>query len=175
MRPESRWPALLLFVTAAVAIPAGLRAQMALVGHGQGGVSVDIDDQDAASGAGFSFLTGLGIRLRTVEFGGEFGHHMLGRDRKAKQYGGWLRVFAPGRGGVRAFLVVGVANYRYSPATGSRTQAMGGSIGPGVLFPLGDPRAGVFLEARFHSGFDRLGVIASQEFLSLTAGLRLGL
>ena len=173
--PVRRSLSLVVLALLLAAFAGGLGAQVPLVVHGLGGIAVDIDDQDAASGAGFSLLTGVGIRLRTLEFGGEFGHQSLGDDRKAKQYGGWLRVFAPGRGGLRAYLVAGIANYRYSPATGSRSQAMGGSIGPGLLLRLGDPRAALLLEARFHSGFDRLGVIASQEFLTVSAGLRLGL
>lgn len=176
MRPDRAAASLRsLTLVLGIAIGGPLRAQVPLVIHGQAGIAVDVDDQDGASGAGFSGLTGIGVRIRTLEFGGEVGQHSLGRDRKAKQYGAWLRAFASGRGRVRAYLVAGLANYRYSPSNGNRTQAIGGSIGPGALFLLGDAPVGVLLEARFHSGFDRLGVIASQEFLTLSAGLRIGL
>jgi hypothetical protein len=165
---------LLLFgVLLAGTAPLALTAQVAFVAHGLGSVSVDVDDQDAASGAGFGFMAGAGIRLRNLEFGGEYGQHGLGDDRKAKQYGGWIRVFATGPSRVRLFLVAGIADYRYSPASGSRSRSVGGSVGPGVIIPLGSARTSLLLEARFHSGFDRLGVISSQEFLSISAGVRL--
>lgn len=163
----------LVVLLCAATAPLALRAQVQFVAHGLGSVSVDVDDQDATSGAGFGFMAGAGIRLRNLEFGGEYGQHGLGDDRKAKQYGGWIRVFATGQSRVRLFLVAGIADYRYSPASGSRSHSVGGSIGPGVIIPLGSPRTSLLLEARFHSGFDRLGVISSQEFLSISAGVRL--
>lgn len=169
--PRRMLPLVVLLFAATA--PLTLRAQVQFVAHGLGSVSVDVDDQDAASGAGFGFMAGAGIRLRNLEFGGEYGQHGLGEDRKAKQYGGWIRVFATGPSRVRLFLVAGIADYRYSPASGSRSHSVGGSIGPGVLIPLGSARTSIMLEARFHSGFDRLGVIASQEFLSISAGVRL--
>src|SRR5690606_34272467 len=79
MRPDAarRMLPLVVLLCAATA-PLTLRGQVQFVAHGLGSVSIDVDDQDATSGAGFGFMTGAGIRLRNLEFGGEYGQHGLG-------------------------------------------------------------------------------------------------
>jgi hypothetical protein len=155
--------------------PRALHAQVPVFVTGSAGGAVDIDQTDPVTGGGFAFLSGVGLRFARVMFGAEFGQHSLGHDRKAKQYGGFLRLPAVTRGRVRPYLVAGVADYRYSPATGRRSQALGGSIGPGIAFSLLSPHAFVNLETRFHTAFDQIGAISSQDFVAITLGLDLGL
>jgi hypothetical protein len=172
-RPGPLRPALAVVFFAVLA--PRLEAQVPLFVTGSGGASFDVDDRDPQTGGGLGFLAGIGVRLPRIAFGAEFGQHSLGQDRKAKQYGAFLRAPALSGGRVRPYLVAGVADYRYSPAVGNRTSALGGSIGPGLMFSLLSNQASVVLEARYHASFDRIGTISSQEFVSITLGLDLGL
>lgn len=155
--------------------PGRAAAQIPLFVTGAVGGSFDIDDRDPLSGGGFAYLTGIGLRFPRVAFGAEFGQHALGGDRKARQYGGFTRFPATSGGRVRPFFVAGLADYRYSPAAGRRSHALGGSVGPGLAIALLSDRASVQLEARFRASFDRIAAISSQEFLSIMMGLEVGL
>jgi opacity protein-like surface antigen len=135
------------------------------------GASFDVDERDPAHGGGFAFLTGVGLHFRRVAFGAEFGHHALGGDRKAKQYGAFLRLAATSGRRINPYVIVGVAGYRYSPATGTRTQTVGGSLGPGLGFSLIVPNVRIVLEGRYHTSLDRIGTISSQEFMAVALGL----
>jgi hypothetical protein len=158
-----------------ILLPRPGAAQLPLFVSGAVGGSYDIDDRDPETGGGFGFLTGVGLRFKQVAFGAEFGQHALGGDRKARQYGAFVRLPASSGGPVRPYLVAGVADYRYSPSTGSKRHALGGSVGPGATFALGSWHASAILEARFHSSFDQLAAVSSQEFLSVMVGLQLAL
>jgi hypothetical protein len=72
---------------------------------------------------------------------------------------------------VEPYLLLGLGVYRYSPATGSRSHAVGGSVGPGLAFTIARSRARVLFESRFHSALDRIGTIAGEEFVTVAAGL----
>jgi len=148
-----------------------IAAQLPVFLVGSAGASFDVDERDPVSGGGFAFLTGVGLRFHRVALGGEFGQHALGGDRKAKQYGAFLRLAATEARRVEPYLLLGVADYQYGPATGTRTRALGASVGPGVTFALLDPRIRVLLEGRFHTSLDRIGTISSQEFMSVALGL----
>lgn len=162
-----------LVVLAALVSLAPLRApaQVPLEITGTAGATFDVDDRDPESGGGFSFLTGIGLRLPRLTLGAEFGQHTVGNDRKAKQYGAFVRVPATTEGRVRPYFVLGIADYRYSPAFGGRTHAIGGSVGPGLRLSVVPSRIHLLLEARFHTSFDGIGTISSQEYLGVSAGL----
>ncbi|MBK7714781.1 MAG: hypothetical protein IPI38_05095 [Gemmatimonadetes bacterium] len=158
-----------------LAVPAGASAQVPLVASGMAGVSFDLDDRDPVSGGGFSFLTQVGVALSRIEFGAEVGQHQLGSDRKASQYGAFLRFTAPALRRAVPYLVAGLAQYRYSPAGSGTSHALGGSLGPGVRLRLDEAHLSLLLEARFHTSFERMRVISSQDFIAVSAGLRLAL
>ena len=155
-------------------LPAGVCAQVPLFVTGSAGAAIDIDQTDPVTGGGFAFLAGIGLRYPRFSFGAEFAQHSLGHDRKAKQYGVFGRLPAVTAGAVRPYLVIGVADYRYSPTSGRRTHALGGSLGPGVAFRVLSQRVGIVIETRFHSSFDQIGTISSQDFVGITVGLDLG-
>ncbi len=166
---------LALLVGLAFAAPETAVAQLPLVASGMAGVSFDINDDDPVSGAGFSFLAEVGLAYSRIEFGAEAGQHNLGRDRKARQYGAFVRFTAPALRRVVPYLVAGLAQYRFSPAGSGSSHALGGSLGPGVRFGLDQAHLALLLEARFHTSFERARVISSQDFVSVSAGLRLAL
>jgi hypothetical protein len=145
--------------------------QVAVVLTGVAGASFDIDDRDPETGGGFSFLTGIGLRLSRISFGAEFGQHAVGQDRKAKQYGVFLRLPATTGGRVEPYFVLGVADYRYSPAAGGKSHSPGGSVGPGVLLNVASSPVRVLFEVRFHTSFDRISTISSQDYVAVGAGL----
>lgn len=169
-----RWFLTLALVPLAVeASP--LAAQLPVFVIGSAGASFDVDERDPVGGGGFAFVTGAGLRFRRIAFGAEFGQHTLGGDRKARQYGAFLRLAATSGRRIDPYFVLGVADYRYSPATGTRTRAMGGSLGPGVGLALIDPNVRVVLEGRYHTSLDRIGTISSQEFVAVSLGIELRL
>jgi hypothetical protein len=147
--------------------------QVAVIATGAAGASFDIDDRDPETGGGFSFLTGFGLRLSRVSFGAEFGQHAVGQDRKAKQYGVFVRLPATTGGRAEPYFVLGVADYRYSPAAGGKTHSLGGSVGPGVFVNVARSPVRVLFEARFHTSFDRISTISSQDYVAISAGLGL--
>ncbi len=151
--------------------PLPAAGQVPVVVTGAAGATFDIDDRDPESGGGFSVLTGIGLRLSRLTIGAEFGRHSVGNDRKARQYGAFVRLPARTSGRVRPYFVLGLADYRYSPAFGGKTHAIGGSVGPGVLLSVASSHVHLLLEARFHTSFDRIGTISSQEYLGITAGV----
>jgi hypothetical protein len=162
-------------VAALLILPWRATAQIPLFVTGSVGASYDVDDRDPRAGGGFAYLTGVGLWFPRVAFGAEFGQHALGGDRKTKQYGAFVRFPATSGGRVRPFFVAGLADYRYTPASGGKSHALGANVGPGVTVALASERASLLLEARFHASFDRIAAISSQEFLSIMLGLQLGL
>jgi hypothetical protein len=168
--------AAVLALAGLTALPARARAQVPLFAAAMAGGAFNTDDNSpAGSGAGLAFQADLGLRLARVQFGAEFAQHTIGNDLKTRIYGGFVRVPSMGNGPVRAYLVAGLASYRFSPSGGRSSSTIGGSLGPGVSFQLGDPRVAVLLEARFHSSFSNLPRINTQQFVSIAGGLRLGL
>lgn len=147
--------------------------QVAVVVTGAAGASFDIDDRDPETGGGFSFLTGVGLRVSRISFGAEFGQHAVGQDRKAKQYGAFVRLPATSGGRVEPYFILGVADYRYSPSAGGKTRSLGGSVGPGVFLNVASSPVHVLFEARFHTSFDRISTISSQDYVAVSAGLGL--
>ena len=171
-RPDCRLLASLLLC---LLVPAGLRAQVGVAATGLAGVSFDIDDRDPVTGGGVAGIADLGVVLREIEFGAEFGDHGLGHGRGARQYGAYARFWPPVRGRAAPYLVVGLASYHYYPVPGNHSHAFGGSLGGGVRFPILGSRAGTLVEVRFHSSFDRIRLLSTQEFISGMLGLRLDL
>lgn len=168
--PELR--RLLLPLLLLLMAPAGLSAQVGFAVTGLAGASFDIDDRDPVTGGGLAGIGDLGVVLREVEFGGEFGEHGLGHGRTARQIGAYARFWPPVSGRAQPFLVIGLASYRYDPAPGNRSHAAGGSLGGGVQFPLLGQRIGSLVEVRFHSSFDRIRLLSTQDFISVMLGLR---
>jgi hypothetical protein len=106
--------------------------------------------------------------------GGEFAQHQIGGDFKSRIYGGFLRLPSYlGESAIQIYLVVGLGAYQFVPAAGKSSTTGGGSLGPGVSFPLGRSPFAFDVEARFHSTFDQLPRINSQQFFSATGGLEL--
>jgi hypothetical protein len=75
---------------------------------------------------------------------------------------------------IEPYLTIGLGLYRYTPGSGARARAVGGSLGPGIAFALGQARVRLLLEGRFHTALDKIGTIASQDFFGIAAGLELG-
>jgi hypothetical protein len=150
-----------------------VRAQRPFI-SGLAGAAFDLDQATPGAGGGFSLLSQVGLRLRGVVFGAEFGRHLRGGDRKARQYGAFVRVPATVSRWIEPYLTIGLGLYRYAPGSGTRARAIGGSLGPGIAFTLGQARARLLLEGRFHTALDKIGTIASQDFFGIGAGLELG-
>lgn len=161
-----------LLVLLPLLVVSGLRAQVPLFVSGAGGLSIDVGDDSRTSGtgAGIGWQAEVGVRLKRAEFGGEVGDHRLGNDRKARTYGGFLRIPAGELARFRPYVVLAVGAYQYSPAPGGNSTHLGGSGGPGARFLLGN-RAGFLLEARFHTTFDKVTSIQAQDFIAVLAGL----
>ncbi len=156
-----------------VAAPAA--AQLPVFAAGQAGASFDVGSDRPNAGAGFAWQGAVGVRLPRVAFGGEYGRYTLGGGRRARVVGGFLRLVAITSGKVRPYFVVGFADYRYSPTAAGKAHALGASVGPGLVIPLGGRHAGVLFEVRYHSGFEQISNISHPEFVSVGAGLELGL
>jgi hypothetical protein len=165
-----RWSA--ATALALLTLPAApLEAQVPAFVTGSAGASFDVDERDPVSGGGFAFLTEVGLRFRRVAVGAEFGRHTLGGDRKARQYGAFARLAANVGRRFEPYLVVGLADYRYSPPAGAGARAFGGSLGLGVGLVLIDPNVRLVLEGRYHSSLEGVGTISSQEFMVVSLGL----
>lgn len=149
------------------------RAQPFLLGTA--GLAADLNEQDGASGADFGTTVGVGFRVRTLSFGGEWSELRYGSDRKARVFGGFVRAGALGTRTVRPYLVLGLGAYRFTPTAGGGSTVLGGSFGPGATFALGGGRLRAVLEARFHTTFDQYATRTRQELLTAMAGLELGL
>jgi hypothetical protein len=157
--------------------PGGLVAQLPLMAAGFAGAAVNTDENSPGGGSGgFSFQTELGVRLPRVTFGAELSQHQTGGDLKSRVYGGFVRLPSfLGEGPVTIYLVAGLGNYRFDPSAGKGSSTVGGSLGPGVSFRLGEVPLAVNLEARFHSTFEKLPRINNQQFVSVLGGLELRL
>lgn len=142
---------------------------------GTAGLAADLNEQDGASGADFGTTMGVGVRVRTLSFGGEWSELRYGADRKARVFGGFVRAGALGTRTVRPYLVLGLGAYRFTPTAGGGSTVFGGSFGPGATFALGGGRLRAVLEARFHTTFDQYATRTRQELLTAMAGLELGL
>jgi hypothetical protein len=168
-----RSAALLFACTALRAGP--LAAQLPLIVHGAAGIAFDVGDVVPVTGAGVVVLGGVGLLIHHVAFGGEVGRYALGGDRRARLVGAFLRLPALAGRQVAPYFVLGLGCYRYSPAAGSHDQAFGGSVGPGLAVAISRRRARLLFEARFHGALDRSGTIGGQDFVSVAAGVELGL
>lgn len=154
-------------------VPGRVWAQVPIYLTAAGGAAIDIDQTDPVTGGGWAFLVGAGVHFPRVAFGAEFGRHSLGHERSARQYGVFVRLPAVTAGRVRPYLVIGVADYRYSPTSGPRTHTLGGSVGPGITIRVPSSAVAIKIETRFHSSFDQIGTISSQDFVGVTTGLEL--
>lgn len=166
-------PAFAFLVALLVAHPA--QAQVPLFIAGMAGAAFDAGEASPSSGGGFSYQAEVGLRLGRLMPGVEFARHRMGGGRTARFLGVFARLPATMTGPARPYLVVGFGDYRYSPHSSGKARALGGNAGLGVLFLLAGDRAGVALEARFHSAFDGVGSISAREFASVEAGIHLGL
>lgn len=173
MRCRYGWMLLLGLTLAPARLLAQGRVPLFVAGLGGGSFTTG-DAGPAGSGGGFAYQAEVGLRLSGAGFGAEYSHYDTGSDRKTNVYGGFLRISSFGSGAIRPYLVLGLGSYRFNPATG-RSSTFGGSVGPGAIYrPLGS-RIGLLLEARFHTTFDHLSGVNSQEFLSVVGGLEFGL
>jgi hypothetical protein len=165
----------LLAVLAVLALPAGLSAQLPLVVAGFAGVAFPTDQNTPGeSSGGFSFQGDIGVRLRHLSVGAEYGQHKTGNNSKSEVFGGFLRLPSyVGEGPVQIYLVMGLGAYRFDPSGGKSRTTAGGSLGPGVSFGVRDTPVAFDIEVRFHSTFDQLPRINSQQFISAIAGLEL--
>lgn len=150
----------------------GLSAQVPLFVSGAGGLSIDVGDDNRASGAGVGWQGQVGVRLKGAEFGGEIADHRLGDDRKARVYGGFLRIPAGELASFRPYIVLAVGAYRFSPAPTGNATHLGGSGGPGARFLLGN-HAAFLIEARFHTTFSKVPSVTTQDFVAILAGVDL--
>lgn len=168
-----RW----LPILAALALPVGLSAQIPVMLAGFGGVAFPTDENTPGeSNGGFSFQGDVGLRLRHISLGAEYGQHKTGNNSKSEILGGFLRLPSYiGEGSVQVYLVMGLGAYRFDPSGGKSSTTVGGSLGPGVSFGLRNTSLAVDVEARFHSTFDQLPRINSQQFISAIVGLELRL
>lgn len=151
-----------------------VQAQVPLFIAGMAGAAFDAGETSPSTGGGFSYQAEVGVRFGHLMPGLEFARHRMGGGRSARFLGVFARLPATLTGPARPYLVVGFGDYRYSPHSSGKARALGGNAGLGVLFPLAGNRAGVMLEARFHSAFDGVGSISAREFASVEAGLHLG-
>lgn len=173
MRPISRrW---LLLLALPLFQPTRALAQLPLLAAGFAGGAFNTDDNGPDEGSGgFAFQADLGLRLSRVSFGAELAHHKTSGALKTKVYGGFLRLPSlVGDGPVQVYFVAGLGNYRFAPSGGGESSTLGGSLGPGVSIRLQHTPIALDLEARFHSTFEQLPRINSQQFLSLLGGLEL--
>ena len=155
--------------------PGGLNAQVPLIVAGYAGAAFNTDENTPnEGGGGFSYQTQIGLRLRQVSFGGEFGQHSTGGDFKTRVFGGFTRFPSfLGDGPVQIYLTLGLGAYQFSPSRARSSTTLGGSLGPGVNFGLRRTPVAFNLEARFHSTFDRLPTINNQQFISAIGGIEL--
>jgi hypothetical protein len=157
--------------------PTLARAQVPLFVAGfAGGAFNTNDNSPVGNSGGFAYQIDIGVRLARVAFGAEFAQHNTGHDLKSTVYGGFVRLPSfIGQGRVRVYLIAGLGNYRFNPAGGQGSSTVGGSLGPGVSFGLRGTPLAVNLEARFHATFEKLPRLNNQQFVSVLAGLELGL
>lgn len=150
------------------------QAQIPIFIAGTAGAAFGAGATTPTSGGGFSYQAELGLRLRGVVPGAEFAEHRTGGGRTARFLGVFVRLPGTTTGPARPFLVVGFGDYRYALNASGKARALGGNAGLGVLFPVGGDRAGLMLEARYHSAFDGVGSISAREFASVAAGVQVG-
>jgi hypothetical protein len=165
--------AALLLATVAAVSPAEAQARLALAGFAGGAFDAE-DSGPTGGGGGFAWQAEMGVQLSRIVVGGEVARHDTGRSRHARVFGGFFRFLSPGDRPIRPYLVAGIGAYRFTPSQGETT-TVGGSIGPGATWRFLGGRAMAVFEARFHSPFDRVPGVASQQFVSVLAGLQLGL
>jgi hypothetical protein len=151
-----------------------VQGQVPLFVAGMAGAAFDAGQASPSSGGGFAYLAQLGVRLGHLLPGAEFARYQMGGGRSARFLGVFARLPATTTGPARPYFVVGLGDYRYSPHSSGKARAFGGNAGLGVSFPVAGNRAGLMLEARFHSAFDGVGSISAREFASVEAGVHLG-
>lgn len=165
----------LIQVLLLLALPGMLNGQVRFMAAGTAGAGFSLNDIGPGTGGGFGYQGAVGIVLRGVTIGGEVGEHSLGFDRKARIFGGFVRLSGSGSGPIQPYFVVGVGAYRYSPASAGSATAVGGSVGPGARFRLGSPRVSLLLEARLHTDLEGARQVSIQEFLTVMGGFQIGL
>lgn len=167
----------LVFIQAILllALPGMLNGQLRFMAAGTAGAGFSLNDIGPGTGGGFGYQGALGVLLRGVTIGGEVGAHSLGYDRKARIFGGFVRLSGFASGPIQPYFVLGVGAYRYTPASGGSATAIGGSVGPGARFQLGSPRLSLLLEARLHTDLEGTRQVSTQEFLAVLGGFQVGL
>lgn len=158
-----------------LALPGTLHGQVRFMAAGMAGAGFSLNDIGPGTGGGFGYQGAVGVVLRRFTIGGEVGEHSLGFDRKARIIGGFLRFSGFGSGRIQPYFVLGVGGYRYAPASGASSTAIGGSLGPGARFQLGSPRVSLLLEARLHTDLEGARQVSIQEFLTVMGGFQIGL
>lgn len=168
-----RLPAVLVLLL--VSGPAELGAQLPVILNGFAGAAFNTDANTPSEGnGGFSWQGEVGLRFRHFSVGGEFSQHSIGGDFKTRVLGAYARFPSYlGDGPVQIYLALGLGAYQFLPSGGKSRTTMGGSLGPGVSFGFRGTPVALNLEARFHSTFDRLPTINSQQFISALGGLEL--
>jgi hypothetical protein len=164
------WP---LVVVLLVLAPAGAVAQLPVFVSGAAGGAFTTDENTPeGTSSGFAWQGQAGLRLAHIAFGGEVASYNTGSHSKSKIYGGFVR-FPTYLGASRSqiYLTIGLGAYQFDPDGASSSTTVGGSIGPGVSLALGSLPFAVMAEARFHSTFDKLPRINSQQYLGVIGGL----
>lgn len=153
--------------------PAGLAAQLPVFVAGAAGGAFNTDENTPeGTSSGFAWQTQAGLRLAHIAFGAEFASYNTGSNAKSKIYGGFVRFPTYlGQSRNQLYLTVGLGAYRFSPSGAASSTTAGGSIGPGVSLAFGNLPVGFMAEARFHSTFDKLPRINSQQYLGVIGGL----
>jgi hypothetical protein len=149
-----------------------LPAQIQGFATGTAGLAFDLNQSIPGAGAGFAFVASAGVWVGRVQLGAEYGEHTRGSGRKATGYGLLLRLPAVTTGGLRPYLAAGLTEYRYRPAQGGKTHALGGSLGPGLWVGLGRSRAALIVETRLYTTFERFASIAGRDFTTVSTGLQ---
>jgi hypothetical protein len=155
--------------------PAPLGAQLPVIVNGFAGAAFNTEaNTPSEGGGGFSWQGEIGLRYRHFSVGGELSQHSTGGTAKTRVVGAYARFPSYlGDGPVQIYLALGLGAYQFLPSRGDSRTTLGGSLGPGVSFGFRGTPLALNLEARFHSTFDRLPTINTQQFISALAGLEL--
>lgn len=155
--------------------PMGLAAQLPIFVTGTAGGAFNTDENTPeGTGGGFAWLAQAGLRLAHVSLGGEYATYRTGRGAKTKVFGGFARFPTNlGESTIQLYLTVGLGVYQFSPSNAKSSSTAGGSIGPGVSLGLPSTPLAFMAEVRFHSTFDKLPRINSQQYLGVLGGVEL--
>ncbi|MFN8652818.1 MAG: hypothetical protein U0133_13015 [Gemmatimonadales bacterium] len=166
-----------LLLSLAFAAPVAATAQVPVFVAGQAGGAFTTDENTPnGTGSGFAWLGAAGVAFEHLSVGGEYAAYKTGGGGKSEVVGGFARLPTYiGNSPSQLYLVIGLGAYRFRPPTGKASTTAGGSLGPGIRVAFRGSPVAILAEVRFHSTFDKLPRINSQQFIGLTGGLELRL